>query len=67
MDLIDQFEEERVGSGCCGDNCLNPGAPEYGKCWKKKNNSGCCGLVGVDGEDHKKEETVRVVRSTRRR
>jgi hypothetical protein len=32
---------------CCGDNgftnnCLVPGNPEFGKCWKCKNNTGCC-------------------------
>lgn len=32
---------------CCGDlgfinNCTIEGQPEYGKCWKPANNSGCC-------------------------
>lgn len=32
---------------CCGDfgfinNCTIEGQPEYGKCWKPENNSGCC-------------------------
>ena len=65
--MEDYIEEEELASGCCSDNCQNPGAPEYGKCWKKKNNSGCCGLVGLDGKDHEEEEIVRVVRSTRSR
>ena len=32
---------------CCGDlgfinNCTIEGQPEFGKCWKPENNSGCC-------------------------
>jgi hypothetical protein len=27
---------------CYSNNCLTPGNPEYGKCWKPKNNTGCC-------------------------
>lgn len=32
---------------CCGDlgfinNCTIEGQPEFGKCWKPQNNSGCC-------------------------
>ena len=61
------MEDERLASGCCGNNCLNPGAPEYGKCWKKKNNSGCCGLVGVDGKEHEEKDVVKVVRKTNTR
>jgi hypothetical protein len=27
---------------CYMNNCLTSGNPEYGKCWKPKNNTGCC-------------------------
>jgi hypothetical protein len=27
---------------CYSNNCKIPGNPEYGKCWKSKNNTGCC-------------------------
>lgn len=31
-------------SGCFINNCLNPGQPEFNKCWKSENNAGCgCG------------------------
>jgi hypothetical protein len=50
-DLIDKtwrVDEEgllkRIMILCDGfiDNCTVPGSPEYGKCWKSANNSGCC-------------------------
>ena len=28
-------------SGCFTGNCTNPGQPEFNKCWKAENNSGC--------------------------
>ena len=33
---------------CCQNNCQNPQAPEFGKCWKGENNVGCCGNCGTD-------------------
>lgn len=31
-------------SGCFINNCLNPGQPEFNKCWKSESNAGCgCG------------------------
>lgn len=40
---VDDDYESYTGCGCtCGaNNCHNPQAPEYGKCWKSKNNAGC--------------------------
>jgi hypothetical protein len=28
-------------SGCFTGNCVNPGQPEFNKCWKSENNAGC--------------------------
>jgi len=28
-------------SGCFTGNCVNPGQPEFNKCWKAENNAGC--------------------------
>jgi hypothetical protein len=39
---------------CFNDNCKNPQAPEYRKCWKPKNNSGC----GCNSKNHSQPENT---------
>lgn len=48
---------------CCGDNgfvnnCLIPGNPEFGKCWKCKNNTGCCSHGSCSCEELPKKQVV---------
>jgi hypothetical protein len=38
---------------CYSNNCLTPGNPEYGKCWKPKNNTGCCTYGSSTGDNDK--------------
>lgn len=47
-DTLSPFELDNEGNllrshfACCStNNCNNPNAPEYEKCWKRANNSGC--------------------------
>jgi hypothetical protein len=44
---------------CYSNNCKIPGNPEYGKCWKSKNNTGCCtygSCANSESENSKKVE-----------
>lgn len=48
---------------CCGDNgfinnCKVPGNPEFGKCWKCKNNTGCCTYGSCGCEEPPKRQVV---------
>ncbi len=58
------------GSVCpcgCNRNCKNPQAPEYGKCWKPENNSGCgCNSKPSDCETvASTTQTIVTARNTR--
>lgn len=46
---------------CYMNNCKFPGNPEYGKCWKSKNNSGCCTYGSCS---NKKQEPAKKVEKT---
>lgn len=48
---------------CCGDNgfinnCKVPGNPEFGKCWKCKNNTGCCTYGSCGCEEKPKPKVI---------
>ena len=48
---------------CCGDNgfinnCKVPGNPEFGKCWKCKNNTGCCTYGSCGCEEPPKPKVI---------
>jgi hypothetical protein len=52
---------------CFNDNCKNPQAPEYGKCWKPENNAGCgCNSrSGTIQQQQTSTQTVVVQRNVR--
>jgi hypothetical protein len=41
---------------CFNNNCKLMGSPEYGKCWKSKNNSGCCAYGSCAKDDNVKPD-----------
>jgi hypothetical protein len=73
-DLYGQGEEQswykdennnlvRKHISCCGDNgfinnCKVPGNPEFGKCWKCKNNTGCCTYGSCGCEEPPKPKVI---------
>ena len=43
---------------CYKNNCTIEGSPEYGKCWKPENNSGCCSYGSCAGNKKESSSTV---------
>lgn len=46
---------------CYNNNCLTSGNPEYGKCWKPKNNTGCCTYGSCASDDKSTKSQAPVV------
>lgn len=40
-----------IACDCYMNNCTNPQSPEYGKCWKPENNTGCCTYGSCKNKD----------------